>query len=184
MPRPHLLTLIIVLLHAGAGPAAGVLAGSEQSDAEYFETAVRPLLADQCFTCHSQKAGKTKGGLRADSRQTLLAGGETGPALVPGHPEASLMIKAVSYQDPDLQMPPKKRLAPAEVAILSQWIARGAPWPAEAAVSQGKAPARVISSSDADHWAWTPLRAYAPPAVAGADWVRSPIDRFVLARLE
>jgi hypothetical protein len=184
MTRPPLRALILVLLLAGGGPAAGGLGASEQSDGEYFETAVRPLLADQCFTCHSQKAGKTKGGLRADSRQTLLAGGETGPALVPGHPEASLMIKAVSYQDPDLQMPPKKRLAPAEVAILSQWIARGAPWPAEAAVSQGKAPARVISSSDADHWAWTPLRAADPPAVAGAGWVRSPIDRFVLARLE
>jgi Protein of unknown function (DUF1553)/Protein of unknown function (DUF1549)/Planctomycete cytochrome C len=184
MPRPARHALIFALLLAGAGLAPCVLGANEQGDAEYFETAVRPLLSDQCFSCHSQKAGKTKGGLRADSRQTLLTGGETGPALVPGHPEASLMIKAVSYQDADLQMPPKKRLAPVQVAILSEWIARGAPWPAETAVSVGKAPAKVISSSDADHWAWSPLRAYDPPAVAAAGWVRSPIDRFVLARLE
>ncbi len=184
MPRPALSALITALLLAGAGPALCDLGANEQADGEYFETAVRPLLADQCFSCHSQKAGKTKGGLRADTRQTLLAGGETGPALVPGHPEASLMIKAVSYQDLDLQMPPKKRLAPAQVAILSEWIARGAPWPAEAAVSSSAAPARVISSSDADHWAWTPLRASDPPVVAGAGWVRSPIDRYVHARLE
>src|ERR1041384_8647576 len=123
--------------------AAGVLVGvlllglsaSPQGDAEgvrLFEEKVAPLLAARCYKCHSAEAPKPKGALRVDSREAILKGGEGGPGLVPGKPEQSLILRAVNWEDPDLQMPPKERLPAAEIAILRQWIARGAPWSAGA----------------------------------------------------
>src|SRR5262245_37278422 len=112
--------LSLVLLLAGASPQAG---GDEAASPEYFEAKVRPLLTARCFKCHSAEGGaKVKGGLSLDSREGLLKGGDRGPAK-------PLLVKAVSYEDPDLQMPPKERLPKGEVEILSRWVDAGAPWP-------------------------------------------------------
>ncbi|MEQ1853073.1 MAG: c-type cytochrome domain-containing protein, partial [Chthoniobacteraceae bacterium] len=101
----------------------------------FFREKVRPILADQCFKCHSHEANKIKGGLVLDSRDGLLAGGDSGPSAVPGDPEKSLLIKAVRYEDEDLRMPPNKgdgkKLPDASIAILAEWIQMGAPWPEE-----------------------------------------------------
>ena len=94
---------------------------------EFFEKKVRPILADNCHKCHSESAGKNKGGLTLDSAAGLLKGGNSGPAVVPGKPEASLLIKAVGRQDPQLKMPPKDKLAEEQVATLRQWVKLGAP---------------------------------------------------------
>ncbi|MBI3192235.1 MAG: hypothetical protein HYZ36_06170, partial [Pedosphaera parvula] len=84
---------------------------------EFFEKSVRPVLAEHCYDCHSAKAQKVKGGLSLDTREGVLKGGDTGPALVPGSPDNSLLIKAIRYTDPDLQMPPKnKKLSPKQIA--------------------------------------------------------------------
>src|ERR1051326_8109296 len=91
-----------------------------QDDGAWFEAKIRPLLVERCYECHGEK--KQKGGLRLDSRGAWQKGGDSGAVIVPGDPEASLLIKAVRYTDKDLQMPPKLQLAPEEIAALEKWV--------------------------------------------------------------
>src|SRR6266516_92373 len=158
-------------------------------DLAFFETKVRPILSDQCFKCHSTKAVKLKGGLLLDSREAALKGGETGPVIVPGDPEHSRLVEAVGYRNVDLLMPPKARLSDPQIRDLTEWVKRGAPWPAEAGrpaappvVAEG--PVFDLQARKAAHWAWHPVKAPAPPTVKHAGWGKSPIDAFVLAKLE
>jgi hypothetical protein len=147
---------------------------------EFFESKVRPVLAEHCYKCHSAKAEKVKGGLRLDSRDALLAGGNSGPAIVPGDPEKSLLIKAVGYGDPDLQMPPKgEKLSATHVANLVAWVKMGAPDP-----RTGPAVASYDYSGKTNHWAWKPMPKPVVPAVQNAAWAKTSIDKFVLAKLE
>jgi cytochrome c553 len=189
-PAPLLVLLALVPL-AMVQPALDGAAASEPAatpmpaDADgvaFFEAKVRPILVDKCYRCHSAEAKKLKGGLYLDSRAGLLTGGDTGPAIVPGDAERSLLIKAVRYGDPDLQMPPKERLPPEAVAALAAWIARGAPDPRTAPPAGAKK--GVDYAAAREHWAYRPLATPALPAVKDAAWARTPIDRFVLARLE
>lgn len=94
--------------------------------ADFFEAKIRPVLATHCFECHGHKE---KGGLKLDSRTAILQGGDSGPAMVPGNPQKSLLMTAVQHTDPELEMPPKKKLPPEVIADLSQWIRAGAVWP-------------------------------------------------------
>ncbi len=164
----------------GSGAAA-----QDPEGLEFFEKKIRPLLVERCFQCHSAKAPKLKAGLRLDSREGMLKGGDQGPAIVPGRPEKSRLLEAVSYANVDLQMPPKGKLAEAEIADLAAWVKRGAPWPRE----EPATPAVAVEVFDLArrrdaHWSWKPLAAPPPPAVKDAAWVRDPIDRFILAKLE
>src|SRR5437667_919766 len=95
---------------------------------EFYEKQVQPILTENCYKCHSHQADKIKGSFVLDSREGLLKGGETGPAIVPGEPEKSLLIKAVRHTDEDLQMPPKKTLPVEQINILVEWIKIGAPY--------------------------------------------------------
>src|SRR5262245_35577001 len=99
---------------------------------EFFEKKVRPLLADNCFKCHSP-AQRAKGGLTLTTRAGVLKGGDTAPAVVPGDPAKSLLLKAVGYRDPDLRMPPRGKLSDEQIADLTAWVKMGAPWPDDAA---------------------------------------------------
>jgi hypothetical protein len=169
--------------------AARAEAADAAADLEFFETKVRPVLAERCFKCHSHQSEKLKGGLYVDSREGLLAGGETAPAVVPGNPAKSLMIEAISYTNPDLQMPTKTRLSAEQVADLTEWVRRGAPWPAAAVTAAatataGSKPAFDLKRRKAEWWAWQPVRPTAPPAVEDAGWAHGDIDRFILAKLE
>jgi mono/diheme cytochrome c family protein len=164
----------------------GVLpVAAADSDLAFFESKIRPLLVEHCHSCHSVKAGKKKGGLLLDSRQAFLTGGDNGAAMVPGKPTESLLLNAVSYQDPDLEMPPKERLSPAQVADLTKWIQTGAAWPEEAAPKPDSThhdgPVAIDSKV---HWAWSPIRAVEPPKVQEKGWAQTPIDRFILAKLD
>jgi hypothetical protein len=149
----------------------------------FFESKVRPVLAESCFQCHGPK--KQRGGLRLDSRAAALAGGDQGPALVPGQPDKGLLLKAVRHED-DLKMPPTKKLPREQVAALTRWVQMGAPWPG-ADTAAPAAPARAgfqISDKDRAHWAFQPVRRPAVPAVKDRAWGRNPIDAFILAGLE
>ena len=160
------------------------LAAQNELRLEFFETRVRPLLAERCHGCHGPT--KQKSDLRLDHIDTILTGGERGPALVRGKPEESRMITAVSYSDEALQMPPKKRLSPADIEILRMWIRMGAPWPDEPR-PDSRAPEKPLFDLEKrkrEHWAWQPLRAAQPPEVADKEWSANPIDRFVRAKLQ
>ena len=96
---------------------------------EFFENKIRPLFAEHCYKCHSAEAEKLKGGLRLDSPEAILKGGSSGSSLIPGDPDGSLFIKAVRFSDPDLQMPPKKKLSGEQITLLEAWVKMGAPMP-------------------------------------------------------
>ncbi len=151
--------------------------------AAFFEKKVRPLLVERCVACHGKD--KAKGSLRVDSRAALLAGGDRGTALVPGKPEESLLVR-VTRHDGELKMPPKNKLPDAEVAILTEWVKLGAPWPDDttAVVPTTKATERAFTADEKAFWAFQPVRMQEPPAVKNAGWVRNPIDRFILAKVE
>jgi hypothetical protein len=160
----------------------------DRKEIEFFETHVRPVLADHCYKCHSTTAHKVKGKLRVDSLEALLKGGESGPAVVPGKPEKSLLIKAVNH-DPaaDLEMPPKEKLTDSAIADLTAWIKSGATWPVEKSTP---AVAREVDSrpefeaAGKKHWAFKPLGHPAIPTFKNTPWVKTPIDAFVLAKLK
>lgn len=155
-------------------PMGGATPGA--SDLAFFEAQVRPLLERRCYSCHSTAQGKVKAGLELDWKGGWEKGGDSGPALIPGAPDKSLLIKAVRYADPDLQMPPKgERLSSAEVATLVSWVQRGAP------------DSRTERSSGHDpkaHWAFKPVREPAIPSVKEPGWIATPVDAFILSKLE
>jgi mono/diheme cytochrome c family protein len=149
---------------------------------EQFEMQVRPLLAKNCFACHQQSA---MGGLRLDSRETILKGGKSGPAAVAGEPEKSLLIGAVSHTLDRLKMPPGGKLSSDDVAILSAWIKGGLYWPPDDKAAKAAASGEyVITPEQRAFWSFQPVKAPAPPAVKNTSWPKNEIDRFVLARLE
>ncbi len=138
---------------------------------------VRPILARSCYACHGPE--KRKSGLRLDRKAEALAGGDLGPAIVPGKPDESELIARVVGEDPTIAMPPKgDRLAPEEVQLLRNWIAQGADWPDDAGTSGAN------GQIQSDHWAFQPLSRPDLPAVRQASWPRNAIDWFLLARLE
>ncbi len=143
---------------------------------EFFENKIRPILANHCLECHSGEKGKIKGGLNMDSKEDVLKGGDTGPALEAGNVKGSLMIKAVTWED-DLQMPPKKKLSDEQIADLKKWISIGAPDPRE----PSKTAAKVDKKA---HWAFQPVSKPTPPSVKNASWGTNAIDKFILAKLE
>ena len=153
-------------------------------DATFFREKVRPILADHCFKCHSHEANKSKGGLVLDSREGILAGGDTEAAMVPGKPEESLFIKAISYADKDLQMPPNKgetkKLTDAQIATLTEWVKLGAPWPSEGKGEKMTARKKGgITDEDRKWWAIQPVAKVEPPKGA-----RHPVDAFLLAKMD
>jgi len=151
--------------------ALGTARADERDD--FFEAKIRPVLAGTCFRCHGDS--KTGGALRVDSREALLKGGESGPALTPGKPDDSLLIRAIQRRDDVSAMPPEKdkALRADQVADFVTWIKSGAVWPAKSA--------RFVA---AKHWAFEPVRDVAPPDVQDPSWVRTSIDRFVRAKQE
>ncbi len=151
---------------------------------EFFEKEVRPILANRCVACHGPE--KQKSELRLDSRAAALAGGLTGPAVEPGKPEESLLVEAIGYGEA-LKMPPKSKLPEGEIATLTKWVAMGAPWPGGDA-GGGAAAATKVDEFDlakrAEHWSFRPLQRVEPPEIEDRAWPITPIDRFLLARME
>ena len=151
-------------------------------DTEFFETKVRPLLFEKCFGCHGKTA--QQGGLRLDSLVAVLRGGGSGPAVIPGDPEKSPLIKAVHY-DTALKMPPAGKLKPDEIAALAEWVKRGAHWPG--AVTPAAPPANgeyVPTDVQKNFWSFKLFKRSALPVVKNTVWCKTPIDRFILAKLE
>ena len=166
-----------------AAPAFVTNLTAEQS--EFFERRIRPLLAENCYECHSAGAKKIGGNLLLDSRAGVVKGGDTGPVIYPGLPESSLLVQAVRHSDPALTMPPKKKLSALEIAELEQWVKMGAPDPrtndTTAVVS---AKSKIDWNKAREWWSFRPLQAGQIPKVKSAEWPANDTDRFILAGLE
>jgi mono/diheme cytochrome c family protein len=188
------LMILGVLLMAFNVVAAGQQPATSSQSPEFFEARVRPVLASNCFDCHTDQRN---GGLRVDSREALLKGGRRGPAIIPGDPDNSLLMQAVRQTNDALKMPKGGRLAPAEIDALAEWIRGGAVWPAAppaatsvpgAAASNALAGARAaayaIKPEQRAFWSFQPIRRPAVPAVSHGTWPKSDIDRFIVAKLE
>lgn len=159
----------------------GGLSAAPEAGLEFFEKKIRPVLVEHCYQCHSAEsvaANKLKGGLRLDTQGGTRAGGDTGPAVVPGKVDASLLIKALRQDQ--FEMPPKGKLPDSVIADFVKWIEMGAPDPRTKEVAIHPKPAVTAG----DHWAFKPVIAAKPPNVKRTAWLKGDLDRFVLARME
>jgi hypothetical protein len=153
-----------------------------EDDALFFERSVRPLLAAKCWECHSGESPEA--GLRLDAWDTMVAGGDRGPAVVPGKPAESLLITAIHYADGP-QMPPDGKLRDQDIEVLIEWIKRGAPWPKSSLAPRTRSGNRFeITEEDRTFWSFQPIADPPAPSTTGTTWPRTTIDHFLLARLE
>ena len=170
--------LLVAALSGLTTPASAQKPAAEnadhRADEEFFETKIRPVLFNRCLECHGSE--KSKGGLRLDSREAVLKGAESGPVVVPGKPGTSPLIAAIRYEG-DVQMPPKGKLKDEEIAALTEWVKRGAIWPAAARSATGSivpssapssgfslATGPSITAAQRSFWSFQPLRDPAPTA--------------------
>lgn len=162
--------------------AAAPFAGAQDEErGEYFESRVRPLFAAQCNACHT---GAASGGLRLDSREAVLKGGNSGPAVVPGAPEESLLMTIVNYKHERIKMPPVGKMPDEDLAVLKQWIGDGAYWPeSTGATSAPVATGYVITPQQKAFWSFQAIADHEPPNVDNGRWSNSPVDRFVYEKL-
>ncbi len=169
--------LLFAVAGMGARSSADEGAAATSEQVEFFETKIRPVLAESCIKCHGPK--KQSSGLRLDSRDALLEGGLNGPSVVPGDPEQSLLVQAVRKTHDDIKMPPKETLQGPEVDALAAWVKMGAPWPKDLpkTTAANAAPA-------ANQWALRPVDPGPMPSIQRSEWIRTPVDAFILARLE
>ena len=143
---------------------------------EFFERRVRPVLIERCVECHGPD--KQESGLRLDSREAILRGGDSGPAAIAKKPNDSLLVQAIRRSG-DIKMPPKKSLKRHEVDALVRWIETGLPWPA----SQGPVPDDRSKAAES-HWAYQPVVRLKPPHVRNDNWAITDIDRFIASKLQ
>jgi hypothetical protein len=157
--------------------------GAQPTDtSDFFETKIRPLLVTYCFTCHGTHVQMA--GLNLSTEASFLKGSEKGPVVVKGDPEKSRLIQAVRYMG-DIKMPPTGKLTQLEIADLTDWVKSGAPWPnAQTHGGPGSDENEKRSQSISDFWSFQPVKAKSPPAVSRKAWVKTPIDNFILAKLQ
>ena len=163
----------VVLACIGRGQCA------DPTGEEFFKAKIRPVLVRYCYECHSDQSEKRKAGLSVDFREGLCKGGKTGPAVVPGDLEKSLLIQALRHVDEDLKMPAEK-LPETVIADFENWVKQGAPDPRD------KSDAKKFDAvaDAAKKWAFQPVKPQTPPEVKLKDWAKTPIDAFVLSKLE
>ena len=170
-------------------------ADAQTPEVEFFERKIRPVLVENCYACHSAKLERPMGGLRLDSRDGVRQGGASGPAVIAGRPGQSLLLKALSYTDMNLKMPPTGKLPDRVIADLDQWIADGAADPRTGEVSESVAPPSKNEKSEKTGpgtsieegrhwWSFQPITKHPAPQTSRPDWQRKKIDAFVLAKLD
>lgn len=149
---------------------------------EYFENKVRPILAEHCFECHGPKASPLEGSFSVESRNAILVGGDTGPAIVPGQAHESLLIESINY-DGVYEMPPDTKLDQDKIDTLTKWVNEGAPWPKSEDVEVVKKKFNLDERKSA-HWAWKPVRKHTLPKSSFNEWNDGLIDQAIAVKLE
>jgi hypothetical protein len=173
------LLLIVRVAHAADSPKA-----DDAKGIEFFEAKIRPVLAQHCYKCHSTGGRKSESGLLLDTREGIRAGGDRGPALIPGDSKASLLLTAISHTDPDLKMPPKKdRLPSAVIADFKAWIEMGAPDPRGGSAANSVAPPTDLATARR-FWSLQKPISHPAPDTKNPAWARRDLDHFILAKLE
>lgn len=170
----------------GSGMMGAAEAAISPEHKKFFEDKVQPILVENCYKCHSKAEGKTKGGLAMDTREGLRKGGDGGPSISPGKPEVSLMMTAISYKDPDMQMPPKStggKMSDDKIAILTEWVKMGAPDPRTGSSKAVAAKLSGLNDKAKAHWAYQPLKVLEVPKVQNPAWCTTPIDSFIMQKL-
>ncbi len=171
------------ILFASLISLPGVAADLPKEQAEFYLNTILPIFSENCYRCHSAEGGKDKGGLTLDTREAMLKGGDTGPAVSPGDPGKSLILKAVSYKDPDLQMPPKgEKLTAKQITDLTEWVKMGAPVSSDAKAVKSKLSG--LTDKARAHWAFQPVKKPAVPINKNQQWCRTRVDCFILQKLE
>ncbi len=171
------------------GSSAARAADAPAEAVEFFEKKIRPILVEQCYECHSSQTKKPRGGLLLDTRDALVTGGDSGPALVPGDPDRSLLIIAVRQTNKDLRMPPKQKLSGTQIADLEAWVKMGAIDPRQAvpgkvATSEPRVKYGMSLEEGRKFWSFQPVKDPPLPKVKNHSWPRTAVDHFILARLE
>ncbi|MEO2029309.1 MAG: DUF1549 domain-containing protein [Fuerstiella sp.] len=180
MTLGRFLTVLVTLCLPGPIVFADDTPAKNVSDEAFFQTTVLPILQQHCYECHSHGAKKAKGGLVLDSRSGWAKGGETGPAIVPGKPNKSLLISAIRYED--YEMPPTGRLPEELIRKIERWIADGAHDPR--ATENVQHNGVIDIEAGRRHWAFQPPRSVTPPEVRDTEWPRHDVDRYILGQLE
>jgi hypothetical protein len=170
LARGLLLTFTAVVLPAQ--PVDGI---------EFFEKKIRPLLADNCYACHSEKT-IASGGLKLDTKESVLKGGGRGMAIVPGSPDSSVILRAVSYEHADIKMPPTGKLSDSQIADLQRWIEIGAPDPRGGSAAEPETTPDLVEARR--FWAFQPVKNPDLPETTKPDWPKTYVDHFILAKLE
>src|SRR5215469_5239902 len=169
------------------GFAAFLPLNGQPPDFSFFESKIRPVLVAKCYGCHSAKLKAPMGGLALDTKTGLLQGGTDGKVIVPGKPRESKLLKAITYSDANLQMPPTGKLPDSVIQDFSDWIAAGAPDSRVDPAAKSSTPAPLKGMSIADGrkwWAFQPVHEMPPPPVREPRFAQNKIDSFILARLD
>ena len=156
-------------------------------DLPFFESKIRPILSEKCYECHSARGDKIKGGLRLDHIDLILEGGDTGPAIVRGNPDDSLMVEAIRYQESDFQMPPKGKLNDSQIKDIETWIKNGAFWPDEPVPELSSSNKRSVFNLDKrrkEHWCWKPIIPPSGSFVHEPGRNLHPIDQLIRNKLD
>jgi cytochrome c553 len=182
------LTLLLLVSTGASGadkakPVAKPIAKPTAEQLQFFETKIRPVLVASCYKCHSREKNKSKGDFQLDTREGLLKGGETGPVIVPGNAKASLFMRAIRHESEFLEMPPKSKLPANVIADFDKWIAMGAPDPRDGKAVVIEKPTIDFEKGRA-FWSFQPLKQVSPPQVKNKTWSKTPVDQFILKRLE
>jgi hypothetical protein len=181
--HPRIVLVLCILAAGGARSGAAEPALAPEA-VEFFEKRVRPILVAHCYECHSAGAKELKGSLRLDDREGVLKGGDNGPAIVAGDPEMSRLIAAVRYGDADLQMPPDGKLSDSQIADLVAWVKMGAPDPRSRTNATPPKAEGIDFAKAREFWSFQPVKDPPPPKVQNESWVKTEIDRFILAKME
>lgn len=169
-------------------PGISVFADENSSEitpaqAEFFEKKIRPVFANNCYECHGEE--EQEASLRLDKYAFVIKGGDTGPAVVPGDPKKSEIVDAILYDPDGYQMPPSGKLPQADIDNIIAWVKMGAPWPGADKETLDGGPSKEFNIAERlKHWAYQPIQNVEPPQISGSDWVKSPVDAFILKALQ